>query len=194
MIRVGLAGGIGSGKSGIAKCFEILGIPVYYSDENAKRIISEDRETKQALIKEFGKNLYIQNELQKEKLAETIFNNPSARLIVNEIVHPVVRKDFEQWTIESQAEIVIIESAIMFDTGFYKLLDKTILILAEQKQRINRVIKRDNLSEKSVIQRINAQRNPEDFKAIADFIIYNNDNDEVFPQIQYIINKLKKNG
>jgi len=69
-----------------------------------------------------------------------------------------------------------------------------ILILAEQKQRINRVIKRDNLSEKSVIQRINAQRNPEDFKAIADFIIYNNDNDEVFPQIQYIINKLKKNG
>lgn len=194
MIRVGIAGGIGSGKSCIAKAFETLGYPVYYADNEAKRLMQSSEIIINSIKEAFGYEIYKGTELQKDKMAEIIFNDDQAREKINQIVHPEVRKDFELWAKQSGQSIVMMEAAILFDTGLYKELDATILVLADQEQRINRVLKRDGSNRKSVLNRINAQSDPEHHKKLATFLINNNDEDEIMPQILSIINKLNQNG
>ena len=194
MKKVGIAGGIGSGKSGIAKAFATLGVPVYFADDEAKRLMKESDHIREALINEFGNTIYKNDQLQKAELAKIIFSDKTARQIVNGIVHPAVRNDFLDWAENCQTDLVMIEAAIMFDTGFYKFLDATILVLADEEQRIRRVTDRDGINTEAVKRRMAAQTNPEKHKTLATFLINNNDEDEVLPQLLYILKKLRNNG
>lgn len=194
MIRVGITGGIGSGKTSIAKAFKTLGFPVYFADNEAKRLMQSSEIIIKSIQENFGEAIYKGSVLQKDKLAEIIFNDDQAREKINQIVHPVVRNDFETWAKQSKNKIVMMEAAILFETGLYKELDATILVLANLEQRINRVIKRDNSNREAVLNRISAQANPNDHIKLATFLINNNDEDETMPQILSIFKKLQHNG
>ena len=194
MIKAGIAGGIGSGKSGVAKCFEILGVPVYYADDEAKKITNSDK-IKKELSKIFGKELFPDGQLDKKKMAKIIFNDEEARKTVNNIIHPAVHDDFVLWSKKQSSELVIIEAAIMFETGFYKSLDQTILVLANKDERIKRLEKRDAIEKNMIKKRMESQEDPENFINLATYLINNNDNDEVLPQVINILNKItNKNG
>ncbi len=193
-MKIGIAGGIGSGKSSIAKAFEKLGIPVFYADTEARELINKSPQIKHKLIQAFGENIYLGKHLNKSALAELIFSDDAARNTVNKIVHPEVRFAFGKWADSCQYDIVMIEAAILFDTGLYKTLDATILVLADENQRLKRILARDEISEKEVKNRFASQQNPENHKNLATFLINNNDEAEVLPQILNIYNKITHNG
>ncbi|MPQ47922.1 dephospho-CoA kinase [Marinifilum sp. N1E240] len=193
MLKVGLTGGIGTGKSIAGKVFSLMGIPVYISDIEAKRLMNENLIIREQLIAKFGKNVYLRNkQLNRKYLADIIFNQPDALKEVNAIVHPVVREDFTKWCeANKEAPYVIQESAILFDTGLYKNFDKIICITAQEEVRISRVIKRDKVSEKSVKERIENQISEAVKVAKSDYVIYNN-SELIIPQIISIDDDLKK--
>ncbi|MFP4663208.1 MAG: dephospho-CoA kinase [Bacteroidales bacterium] len=189
MKKAGLAGGIGSGKSNIARAFEILGVPVYYADPEARRLMHSE-EMQQAINQALQTNVFHEGRLDKQKMSDIIFNDEDARRKVNNIVHPAVHKDFEQWAARQSAPLVLVEASIMFETGFYKKLDATILVLADEKERLERVMQRDNADLASVMERVKSQKKPEMHKNLATYLISNNNKDEVLPQILYIYNSL----
>src|SRR6056297_1224932 len=190
MIKAGLAGGIGSGKSGVAHAFEVLGIPVYYADDKAKKLMVRE-DIMAAITRELNTSVFKNGVLQREKLANIIFNDENARKKVNKIVHPAVFADFNNWAQQQNAPLVMVEAAIMFETGFHKNLDATILVLADEEERLKRVIKRDDANANSVQNRIKSQKNPEEHKHLATYLIHNNNNHEVLPQVLNILNKLR---
>ncbi len=193
MNRIGIAGGIGSGKTGIAKAFETFDIPVYYADNEAKKLM-ETEQIRHMIIKAFDASLFTGKKLNKAKMSELIFQDANARQKLNNIVHPAVYKDFNQWAQKQDNDIVMIEAAILFETGFYKQLDATILVLADEQQRFRRLKNRDNSNATSVIHRIRSQQNPDNFVILATYLISNNDEDEVLPQILKIYKNLTHNG
>lgn len=193
MLKVGLTGGIGSGKSIVSKVFELLGIPVYVADVEAKRLMNSDPEIRSKLIAKFGSKAYgLTNELDRKFLADVIFKQPEALQEVNAIVHPVVRKDFERWMSEhGDSPYVVQESAILFDTGLYQFFDKIITVTADQEVRIKRVMQRDSASKEMVLDRMKNQL-PEWSKIQrSDFVIYNN-SELVLPQIIKIDQEIRR--
>jgi dephospho-CoA kinase len=192
MLKIGLTGGIGTGKSIVAKVFQLLGIPVYVSDYEAKRLMNANEEIRQQLISRFGADIYQNDGLNKAKLASIIFKENEALKDVNAIVHPVVRKDFERWAREQiQAPYVIQESAILFDTGLYKNFDKIITVTANDETRIQRVIKRDHTKREMVEERMKNQLPEKEKVEKSDFVIYNN-GELILPQIIEIDKKLRQ--
>ncbi|MDA3912534.1 MAG: dephospho-CoA kinase [Bacteroidales bacterium] len=193
-MKVGIAGGIGGGKSSIAKAFENLGIPVFYADPQARELMKNSPQIKSKLIQAFGSHIYHGNQLNKAALSKLIFSDDKARETINKIVHPEVRLAFERWAKSCHSDTVMIEAAILFDTGLYKTLDATILVLANDNHRLKRIMSRDNMSEEEARKRFASQQNPENHKKLATFLINNNDEAEVLPQILNIYNKIKQNG
>jgi dephospho-CoA kinase len=193
-MKIGIAGGIGSGKSSIAKAFENLGIPVFYADPQARELMKNSPKIKSKLIQAFGADIYIENQLNKPALSKLIFSDDLARETINKIVHPEVRLAFEKWAKSCQSDTVMIEAAILFDTGLYKTLDATILVLADENQRLERIMSRDNISEAEARKRFASQQIPENHKNLATFLINNNDEAEVLPQILNIYKKITHNG
>jgi dephospho-CoA kinase len=196
MKTIGLAGGIGSGKSDIANIFLTLNIPVYFADDKAKSLMNKSGIIRNKLIEEFGDDVYIGNVLQKKYLADIIFSNPKARQKVNQIVHPALLDDFKKWAKLCNTDWVLMEAAILFESGFYKEMDITILVTADKNERIKRVVKRDKLPESKILNRMNSQENPEHLKHLATYLIENSDKNEVLPQIFNIFKELniKING
>ena len=193
MLKIGLTGGIGTGKSIVGKVFEMLGIPVYISDIEAKRLMSEDHEIREKLIERFGSEVYNSNkQLNRIHLANIIFKQPEALQEVNSIVHPVVRRDFKNWC-EKYAHLpyVIQESAILFDTGLYKNFDKMITVTANDEIRIKRVMDRDSVSREHVEERMKNQLSEKLKVEQSDFVIYNN-SELILPQIVKIDSELRK--
>lgn len=193
MLKVGLTGGIGSGKSVVSKVFELLGIPVYVADVEAKRLMNSDSEIRSKLIAKFGSQVYdLNNNLNRKFLADIIFKQPEALQEVNAIVHPLVRKDFERWMVEYvDSPYVVQESAILFDTGLYQFFDKIITVTADEEVRIKRVMQRDSVSKEMVLDRMKNQL-PEWSKIQrSDFVIYNN-SELVLPQIIKIDREIRK--
>lgn len=193
-MKIGIAGGIGSGKSSIAKAFENLGIPVFYADPQARELMKNSPKIKSKLIQAFGADVYQGNQLNKPALSKLIFSDDLARETINKIVHPEVRLAFDNWAKSCQSDTVMIEAAILFDTGLYKTLDATILVLADENQRLKRIMSRDNISEAEARKRFASQQIPENHKNLATFLINNNDEAEVLPQILNIYNKITHNG
>lgn len=192
MLKIGLTGGIGTGKSIVAKVFQLLGIPVYVSDYEAKRLMNANEEIRQQLVSRFGAGVYQSDGLNTAKLASIIFKEKEALKDVNAIVHPVVRKDFERWAKEQiQAPYVIQESAILFDTGLYKNFDKIITVTANDETRIQRVIKRDHTKREMVEERMKNQLPEKEKVEKSDFVIYNN-GELILPQIIEIDKKLRQ--
>lgn len=193
MIKVGLTGGIGSGKSIIIKIFSSIGIPVYIADEKAKILMNSNFILQKSLIKEFGDEVYANNKLNAKYLSEIIFNNKNALNKINSIVHPFVMSDFVQWAQNQQhANYVLMESAILFETGLYKEFDKIISVTAPENLRIKRIINRDKLSKDEIKRRIENQYNDEERLALSDYVIKNDEDELVIPQILKIHNEIIK--
>lgn len=144
MIVVGLTGGIGSGKTTVAKQFKALGIPVYIADDEAKKFMRKSKIIKRKLIQLFGEEAYVDNELNKPFIANIIFNDKSYLEKMNAIIHPRVAKHFLKWTLKQKAPYVIKEVAILFENGGDKACDFVITVTADRKTRIERLLKRDN--------------------------------------------------
>jgi dephospho-CoA kinase len=195
MIRVGITGGIGSGKSTACKVFSFLGIPVFEADIVAKQLMNTDPEIRSKLIDLFGTSVYLPDyTIDRKYLAGIVFNNASLLAQLSKIVHPEVHKSFDNWCRNQQSPYILHESAILFETGFYKLMDKTIAVVASENQRIERVMKRDKITQELVKQRIKNQLNDEEKIKLADFVIGNNDHELIIPQIVEIDKKIRANG
>ena len=171
---VALSGGIGSGKTCIAKIFTALGVPVYNSDERAKQLMQTDEAIRTQLIALFGKELYKGNELQKQLLANYIFTDNELRQKVNAIVHPAVIEDYKAWSAQQNTVYTIMETALLFENDLHKQFDTTIYVTAPLETRITRVMKRDNCERADVEKRIKMQQNDIICTQKSDFVIENN--------------------
>jgi len=195
MIKVGITGGIGSGKSTVCKVFRILGVPVFEADIVAKQLMNNDPALRKQLIHLFGSSVYQPDQtIDRKYLAGIVFSNPSLLSKLNEVVHPVVRKSFDEWCLNQHSVYVLHEAAILFESGFYKMMDKTITVATDETERIDRVVKRDHITVEMVRQRIKNQWNDEQRIKLADFVIGNNDNELIIPQIIEIDKKIRTNG
>ena len=183
MMKIGLTGGMGSGKSTVAKIFEALNIPVFYADDESKQILETNSGVKEKLSNHFGAELFANGELNRPFLAAQIFNNQEALAFVNSVMHPAVAERFLEWSTEQQAPYCLKEAAILFETGSYKELDKTILVVADKNLRVKRVRKRNSWSRDEVLARMKNQWEDREKEPLADFVIYNNEKEMLTPQI-----------
>jgi len=174
MKRVGLSGGIGSGKSYVAEILEKMGFPVYYSDARAKALTDTHPHIKSELIKRFGSTIYEDGVLNRKALASLIFDSDADRLFVNNLIHPIVRADFDAWCAQQHSSLVFNEAAILFETGAYKQFDGTLLVVAPLDLRIQRVMQRDRCNEEEVRERIKAQWPDEQKIPLATSVITSN--------------------
>lgn len=186
---IGLTGGIGSGKSTIAKVFESLGVPVYEADSRAKVLIAENREVKNRIIALFGDQAYTSaNIYNRDFIASQVFGNPLLLKQLNEIVHPAVALDFEKWLPKSQG-FVIKEAAIMNKNPG---LNAIIVVISPEELRISRILKRDSFRNIEEIKRIiTAQKTEEEFLEMADYVIYNNELELIIPQVLRIKSQIE---
>jgi dephospho-CoA kinase len=195
MIKVGVTGGIGSGKSMVCQVFAKLGIPVFNADLAAKKLMDEDQILKQQLIDTFGEDIYTpEGLLDRKKLAGIIFNDQLALQKVNALVHPFVREHFDQWAEKQNAPYVIQEAAILFESGQAERFNKTVLVIAPEEVRIERVMQRDNTTHEKVLERMANQLPDKEKIGKADFVVLNNGEAMVLPQIIEIHQKLLNNG
>ncbi|MGL4492270.1 MAG: dephospho-CoA kinase [Tannerellaceae bacterium] len=188
MIRIGITGGIGSGKTVVAQLLDIYGIPVYLADTESKRLTEESSEIKEGLIQLFGTDIYIDGRLNKAKLASIIFTDHEALTAVNKIIHPVVKNDFKVWS--ANKPIAAMESAILFESGFEDTVHYTICVSAPLETRIKRAIERDNLSRQQIIDRINNQMPQEEKEQRSDFVVVNDGTHPLIPQVEKIVSIL----
>jgi dephospho-CoA kinase len=185
MYRVGLTGGIGAGKSTVAKMFEVLGVPVYYSDDRAKQIMVEKPSLIAGLKDAFGEETYAKDgSLNRAYLASKVFHDPEQLKVLNRIVHPALWEDAAEWAAtQTQAAYTIQEAAIMFESGSFRWMDSTVLVYAPHEDRVQRTIQRDNISREEVLARMDKQM-PEDEKMrLAEHIIYNDGSKSLVQQV-----------
>lgn len=187
MIKVGITGNIGSGKSTIAKLFALLGIPVYDADSRAKAIMVEDVVLKNELLKVFGQDTYFADAtLNRVHLSQQVFNNPDKLKTLNALVHPAVFRDFISWLNQyktTQTPYILKEAALLVESGSYKDLDYLILVQADEKIRLQRSMARDAASAEAILARMKSQMPQENKVPFAQFLIQNNKNDLLIPQV-----------
>lgn len=195
MIKVGITGGIGSGKTTVCKVFKVFGIPVFEADQVARQLMNSDADVRIQLVHLFGSSVYLPDQTVDRKfLSAIVFNDSSLLAGLNSIVHPAVRSAFDVWCNNQHSPYVIQEAAILFESGFYKMMDKTIVVATDEEERIQRVMKRDGISKEQVRQRIRNQWTDEQRIKMADFVIGNNDNELILPQIVEIDKKIRTHG
>jgi dephospho-CoA kinase len=183
MKKIGLTGGIGSGKSTIAEVFKVLNIPVYNSDERAKALMNENQLLMEEISKIFGAHIYQNGELNREELGAIVFKNPELLQQLNAVVHPVVGDDFNAWCNKQQSKYVIKEAAIIFETGINKMLDGVIAVIAPDELRIKRVLKRPGMTEELIKDRMSRQLPTETLIDKANWLINNDETVLVIPQV-----------
>jgi dephospho-CoA kinase len=192
---IGITGGIGSGKSTVCKVFNLLGVPVFEADITAGRLINSNSEIRNELVRLFGNDIYnADNKLNRKKLAELIFNSDILLEKVNNIVHPAVRNEFLNWTKQQKTAYVIHEAAILFESGFYKMMDFTILVSASVEMRVERVMMRDSIPREQVIARMAKQWPDSEKRKLATLELVNDNKNLLIPQIIEIDKKLKTDG
>ena len=189
-LKIGLTGGIGSGKSTVCKVLKSLSIPVFNSDIIAKGIY-KDKNVVTEIEKQIGVTVNEDNSINKKILSLTIFNDKTKLQKLNKIIHPIVEKKFDLWCQNQNKKMVVKESALLFESKSFKKFDKIIYVYASRKNRINRVKKRDSKTRRDIINIISNQHKFTDIKKKVDYIIYNN-NELMMPQIIKIINEIKK--
>ena len=179
-----LTGGIGSGKSTVARIFQCMGFPIYYSDKEASRLMNTDPIIRQELEEQFGKQVYCSNgKLNKPAVAQIIFNDPQSLQTINSIVHPHVIEDFVQWGKSQKMEYLFFESAILFEAHLDHFFNKIICVTAPEEVRLNRVIKRDGLKAEQIKARMRNQMDEHQKCQHADFIIHNTPHCHLIEQI-----------
>lgn len=190
-IRIGITGGIGSGKSVVSHLFELMGVPVYISDIEARSLMQQNEHIRQGLIDLLGEDAYIQGQLNKQLLASYLFSNPSNAALINSIVHPQVKEDFRCWAGgHISCPIVGIESAILYEAGFQNEVDVVIMVYAPEDVRIARAMHRDAASREDIVKRVRSQMNDEEKRLKADEIIVNDGQTPLIPQVIRLLQKL----
>jgi dephospho-CoA kinase len=191
MLRIGLTGGIGSGKSTVARILETLGIPVYYADDAAKQIMNTDEGLKQEIRKHFGDASYVDDRLDRKYLAGIVFKNAEKLELLNSLIHPVTIRHSEDWFSRQQAPYAVREAALLFESGASARLDFIIGVYAPQALRIQRVIKRDGLSVEEIKSRMSRQINEEMKMKLCDAVIRNDEQELVIPQVLEVDERLR---
>jgi len=190
MLRIGITGGICSGKSTVAKVFEVLGIPVYYADDAAKRMMNEDEELKQKIEQQFGNDIYKNGKLDRKKMADIVFASPEKLKLLNALVHPATIKDAERWMKQQTTPYTLKEAALIFESGAQENLDYVIGVTAPAPLRIQRTMQRDGVSREEVIARMDKQMDETIKMKLCDFVLVNDEQEMLLPQVIALHEKL----
>lgn len=190
MLKVGITGGIGSGKSTVGRIFASLGVPVYDADAASKRLMNTSAEMREKIIEQFGFKSYDGNTINRQFLASEVFNDKDKLAKLNAIVHPATKKDGEDWMNQQSYPYAIKEAAIIFESGSHLRLDKIIGVSSPLELRIKRTMKRNNISREDVLARMGQQMNEEEKMSLCDFIIFNDEQQLVIPQVLALHQKL----
>ena len=185
MLKIGITGNIGSGKTTVSKVFEILGVPVFYADDAAKKVMTHDPVLVAQLKEAFGAGSFFSDgALNRKHIAEIVFKDETQLQLLNSLVHPAVFRAFDQWVANMKnVPYVLKEAALLFESDSYKMCDQTILVTAPLELRIKRVMQRDGLPRTDILNRENKQLTEEKKKTLANFIIKNDDTELVIPQV-----------
>lgn len=195
MLKLGVTGGIGSGKTQVCSIISAMGYPVFNADSVARWIVEEDSKIISCIKEVFGDDIYVNDLLNRKRVAELVFSNPNLLETLNSIVHPAVKEYFNNWVLKYQSRsLVVEEAAILFESGNYKNLDKIIVVTAPVVLRINRVKERDGVSREAILNRINSQFSQDELIKRGDYIIENDGVQLILPQIVAIINDLLKDS
>ena len=189
---VGITGGIGSGKTTACQIFEELGVPVYYADVRARELMTNNETLRDRIIQAFGEEAYLNGQLNRPYLAKLVFSSKEKLSVLNGLVHPAVADDFDEW-LDSQkdATYVLKEAAILFESGAYQDVDISVLVVAPQELRLERVMKRDGTSKEEVLRRMNNQWTQERKVKLADHIITNDGTQMLIPQVLELHKKFR---
>lgn len=195
MLKVGLTGNIGSGKTVVSELFSTLGIPVYHADEESKKFL-DDPLVKNVLLKHFGYGILTNSQhINRRSLASIVFSDEHALKLLNSILHPKVRQDFRDWTLQFQSgPYVIQEAAIIFESGFRPEYDFVIHVSCPKEMAVERVVKRDKIDEHSVLRRMQFQLDDAVKSGLSDFVIINDGSELVIPQVLVVHQKLLEIG
>lgn len=195
MIKIGITGGIGSGKSVVSEIFHLHGFPLYNADREAKKLNDSSPYIRKQLTRHFGENLYVNGKLDRKKLASIIFHDDSKLAIANSIIHPELANDFRRWSLHREHySLVILDAALLIEAGFHQLTDRVIMITAPEELRIARVMQRDHSTLDEVKVRMNAQLPEEEKIKYADYIVINDNNHSLIQQVSEIIKKASSDG
>lgn len=191
MLTVGLTGGIGSGKTTVASVLRVLGVPVFEADRAGKDLQSTDPELRAAMIARFGAAIHPNGVLDRKALAALVFHDAEALAALNALVHPAVRRAFRAWAAEQDAPYVVMESAILADSGSHAAFDHVVVVSAPEELRIRRVMARDGVGEEAVRARLRNQVGEAERLRIAHHVVYNDDRQLVIPQVLAVHGKLR---
>lgn len=183
MIKIGITGGIGSGKSVVATLLALSGVPVYIADEESKRLTATSPVIRRKLTALLGEAIYTPDGLDKRRLAACIFQDPHCLQQVNAIIHPEVNRHFQAWAAGLQSPYCAIESAILFESGFDRVVDVRLMVYAPLEMRIRRALTRDRVSREEVLRRIGNQMSDDIKKERCEYVIYNDDIRALIPQV-----------
>lgn len=193
-LKIGITGGIGSGKSTVAKVFEVLGIPVYYADEAARRVMNEDEEVRRQIIEHFGASSYKNNQLDRAYIGSQVFNDKKKLELMNSLVHPATIRDSENWMQQQTTPYAIKEAAIIFESGTQDQYDYIIGVTAPVSLRLLRAMKRDGSTREQVLARMEKQIQDVIKMRLCDFVIYNDEQQAIIPQVLKLHNTLLEAG
>lgn len=191
-LKLGVTGGIGSGKTSVCRVFGVLGIPVFSADAEAKEVMDIDTGIILRINTIVGKNLYANGRLDRVELAKLIFNNNRLLEKVNSLVHPVVFSRFREWENKQTAPYVIMEAAILFESGSPEVVDRIITVIAPIEERVSRVIHRSNLTRVQVMERMRNQMSDNERIKQSDYVIQNSENDLIIPAVLKIHDDILK--
>lgn len=191
MLKIGITGGIGSGKSTVAEMFAVLGIPIYQADTAARRLMNTDPELKADIRKHFGDAAYTaEGQLNRKYLGNIVFNNPDKLALLNELTHPATIRDSEEWAASQTAPYIIKEAAILFESGSNHYLDAVIGVSAPKALRIQRVMERDHITQNEVLARMRRQIDEDIKMRLSDHVIFNDEQQLIIPQVLALHEKL----
>tara|TARA_B100001059_G_C17741729_1_gene532043 strand:- start:115 stop:696 length:582 start_codon:yes stop_codon:yes gene_type:complete len=186
MIKIGLTGGIGSGKSTVASIFKQLGVSIYFSDTRAKFLMASDPKVIAQIEDSFGSESYVNGQLNKTYISKKVFSDTRALKMLNSIVHPAVKNDFNLWCTTQKGHYIIKEAAILFESKSNIGLDKVILVSSPKDLKMSRVLKRDQTDEKSVLERMDAQWKDSEKRLLADYEIRNDEKKSLIEQVNFL--------
>lgn len=191
-LRIGLTGGIGSGKTTVARIFEVLRVPVYYADDAAKRIMNEDADLRRSIIREFGEAAYTEGRLNREYLASVVFADRQKLAVLNALVHPATIRNSNAWMKCQTGPYALREAALIFESGVQGQLDYVIGVSAPLELRIARAMERDGLTREKVLERMDRQINETIKMRLCDFVIINDGIKPLIPQVLQLHEQLQQ--
>jgi dephospho-CoA kinase len=192
MLKIGITGGIGSGKSTVSKILQTMGYPIFNSDDQARKILYESKDLHLELKENFGEEIFVNGIPDKVSLAKIVFSSKEKLKILNELIHPLVRISFQEWILKQKSKIIVKEAAILIESGAYKECDKIIVVKSPEELKIKRVMKRDSVTEEEVKLRMKNQLSTNQLMKFADFVIENDESHALLPQINRILLELNK--